>query len=108
MPGHMGFLVNQDPQVLLLRAALNVFSTQPVSVLGVALTHVQDLALGLVELHEVQIGPSLKPVKSISKATGCIHGMKILEGVLNTTTQLLIQEILELQTHKNWENILKL
>ena len=31
--------------------------------LGIALTHVQDLALGLVELHEVCMGPCLKPVQ---------------------------------------------
>ena len=36
---------------------------QPISVLGIALTHGQDLALGLVELQEVWTGPSLKPVK---------------------------------------------
>ena len=52
------------PQVLLLRAALNRFSSQPVFVLGIAPTHVQDLALGLVELHEVLTGPVLMPVKS--------------------------------------------
>jgi len=32
-------------------------------VLGITLTHVQDLALGLVEPHEVRTGPPLKPVK---------------------------------------------
>ncbi|KAF4794471.1 hypothetical protein TURU_101855 [Turdus rufiventris] len=31
--------------------------------LGIALTQVQDLALGLVELHEVHTGPPLKPVQ---------------------------------------------
>ena len=31
--------------------------------LGIASTQVQDLALGLVELHEVRMGPPLKPVK---------------------------------------------
>jgi len=38
-------------------------STQPVFVLGIALIHVQDLALGLVRLHEVHTGPPLEPVK---------------------------------------------
>ena len=32
--GHVKLLLNQHPQVLLLRAALNPFSTQPVFVLG--------------------------------------------------------------------------
>ncbi|KAK4827142.1 LOW QUALITY PROTEIN: hypothetical protein QYF61_014736 [Mycteria americana] len=58
LPGHGELLINQHPQVLLLRAALNPFSTQPVFVLGIALTHVQDLALGLVELYGVRIGPT--------------------------------------------------
>ncbi|PKU45367.1 hypothetical protein llap_4311 [Limosa lapponica baueri] len=35
----------------------------PASVFGIALTQVQDLALGLVELSEVLLGPPLKPVQ---------------------------------------------
>ena len=31
--------------------------------LDIALTHVQDLALGLVELHEFHMGSLLQPVK---------------------------------------------
>jgi len=53
LPGHVKLLVNQHPEVLLLRVALYPFSTQPVFVLGIASTCVQDPALGLVELHEV-------------------------------------------------------
>jgi len=60
LPGCVELLVNQHPQVLLLRVALNSFSTQPVFVLGIALTHVQDLALGLVELHSVLHWTQLK------------------------------------------------
>jgi len=41
-------LVHQHPQVLLLRAALEPLSVQPVLVFGIALTHVQAPALGLV------------------------------------------------------------
>ena len=51
--GHVELLINQHHQVLLLRAALSLFSSQPVSVLGIFLTQVQDRALGLVELHEL-------------------------------------------------------
>ena len=43
LPGHVELLVNQHPQGLLLRAALNSFSTQPVFVFGIASTRVQDL-----------------------------------------------------------------
>jgi len=34
----------------------------PVFVLGIALTHVQDIALGLAEL-KIRMGPPLKPVQ---------------------------------------------
>ena len=57
---HVELLVNhQHLQVLLL----NPFSSQPVFVLGIAPTHVQDLALGLAEPHEVHTGPPLKPAQ---------------------------------------------
>ncbi|KAK4831706.1 hypothetical protein QYF61_018758 [Mycteria americana] len=46
-----------------LGAAHNPFIPQSVLILEIALTEVQDLALGLVELHEVHMGPLLKPVK---------------------------------------------
>jgi len=59
--GHVELLINQPPQVLLLRAALNPFLAQPVFVLGIAPTQVQNPALGLVELHEVLTCPLLKP-----------------------------------------------
>ncbi|KAK4830748.1 hypothetical protein QYF61_013198 [Mycteria americana] len=58
LTAHVELLINQHP-----KAALNPFSTQPVFVLGIAPTRVQDLALGLVEFHEVCMGPPLKPVK---------------------------------------------
>jgi len=62
LPGRVGLLLNQHPKVLLLKAAFNPFSTQPVFVFGIALTQVQNPALGLVELHEVCTGPPIKPV----------------------------------------------
>ena len=51
-------------QIFLLRAAPKPFSTHPVSVLEIALTQVQDLMLGLVELHEVGMGSPLKSVQA--------------------------------------------
>jgi len=48
LPGHDELLINQHPQVFLLRAALNPFSAQPVFALGIALTYVQDLELGQI------------------------------------------------------------
>ena len=61
--GHVELLVNQNLQVLLLKAALNPFSIQPAFVLWIALTQVQDIALGLVQHHEVCTGPLLKPIQ---------------------------------------------
>jgi len=55
--------IHQYLQDLLGRAALSSFSAQPIFVLGIAPTHVQDLALDLVEFHEVHTGPLLKPVQ---------------------------------------------
>jgi len=49
--------------VLLNRAALNPFSLQPVLILGIAHSQVLDLALGLVEPHEVHIDPLLDLVQ---------------------------------------------
>jgi len=51
---HVKLFTHQYPEVFVFRAALNPFvATQPVLVAGVTLTHVQDLALVLVEYHEV-------------------------------------------------------
>ena len=69
------------PSPSLSRAALNPFSTQPVLILGFAPTHVQDLALSLLELHEVHTGPPLKPVQVPQ------DGIPSLQRV-NHTTQL--------------------
>jgi len=48
-------------------------------ILGVAVTHVQDLAVGHLELHEVHMGPILKPVKVP------LHGIPSLKHVSCTT-----------------------
>ena len=54
---YVQLFIHQYPQVLLGRAVLKPFIPQSVLILGVALTHVQDLAPGLVEPHDVQTGP---------------------------------------------------
>jgi len=50
------FFFQQYPQVFLHRAALNPLIPEPVSILVISSAQVQDLALGLVELHEVHTG----------------------------------------------------
>ena len=58
-PAGVELLIHHHPQVLLLRAALEPLSAQAVLVFWFALTHVQELALGLVESREVHTGPPL-------------------------------------------------
>jgi len=48
---HVQLAIQQYPQVFFGRDALNPFIPQLVSVVRVALTHVQDLAFGFVEPH---------------------------------------------------------
>ncbi|RMC13798.1 hypothetical protein DUI87_08881 [Hirundo rustica rustica] len=51
-----------NEEALIKRAGLDPFSAQPVPVLGIALTQVQDLGLSLSGLHDVHTDPPLKPV----------------------------------------------
>jgi len=57
---YVQLFVHQCPQDLLSRAALNPFIPQPV---WIAPTQVQDPALGLIEPHEVHMGPLLELVQ---------------------------------------------
>ncbi|KAK4811271.1 hypothetical protein QYF61_023323 [Mycteria americana] len=68
--GHLGTLlahiqaaVNQHSQVLLCLAAFQPLFPEPVALHGVAVAQVQDLALGLVEPHTIDLGPSIQPVQ---------------------------------------------
>ena len=68
-------------------------------VLGIALTQIQDLALGLVELQEVHMGPPIKPVKvpldgmPSLKRVNCTTELgvicKLAEGALNPSLSLM-------------------
>jgi len=60
---HVQLFMYQYPQVFFVRADLDPFILQLVLVLGVAPTQRQDLALGLVEPHEVHMGPPLQLVQ---------------------------------------------
>jgi len=83
------------PQVLLGRAALNLFILQPLLIPGAALTQMQNLALGLLEPHEVHAGPLLQllqvPLDGILSFwhVNCIAQLgvtcKLGEGALNFT-----------------------
>ncbi|KAK4832535.1 hypothetical protein QYF61_023867 [Mycteria americana] len=86
---HVQFFIHQYPQGLLPRAALNPFIPHSVLILGIALTQVQNLALGLVELHEVHRGPLLKPVKVP------LDGIPSLRNISCTTRLGVIPKIAE-------------
>lgn len=59
LPAHAELLIQQTSQFLLLRAALSLFSAQIWFVFGIALSYMQDLGIGLVELCGAPTGPLL-------------------------------------------------
>ncbi|KAK4823355.1 hypothetical protein QYF61_001703 [Mycteria americana] len=93
LPAHVQFFIHQYPQVPLWRAALNPFIPQPV------LIPAQDLALGLVEPHEVHTGPVLKSVqvpldgipslRCVNRTTQLGVICKLAEGALDPTVYTL-------------------
>ncbi|KAK4813083.1 hypothetical protein QYF61_007585 [Mycteria americana] len=60
---HIQAAVNQHPQVLFCQAAFQPLFPKPVALHGVVVAQVQDLALGLVEPHTIDLGPSIQPVQ---------------------------------------------
>ncbi|KAK4826677.1 hypothetical protein QYF61_010686 [Mycteria americana] len=86
--GHLGTLladiqpaVNQHPQVLLCHAAFQPLFPKPVALHGVAVAQLQDLALGLVKPHTIDLGPSIQPVQVP------LQSLPTLQQI-NTPTQL--------------------
>ncbi|KAK4818697.1 hypothetical protein QYF61_017918 [Mycteria americana] len=100
---HVLLFIHQYPQVLLHRAALNPFISQPVLIPGVALTQVQDTALGLVEPHEVHTGPLLQivqvPLDGISSLRRVSYTAqlgvvcKLAEGALDPAVNVIDEDI---------------
>ncbi|KAK4818789.1 hypothetical protein QYF61_019135 [Mycteria americana] len=95
---HIQFFIYKYPQVLLCRATLNPFIPQPVLIPGVASSQVQDLALGLAELHEVHMDILLKPVKvPFLRCINCITQLgvirKLAEGALNLTIYVIREDV---------------
>lgn len=80
LPPHIELLIYQHSHMwLILRAALNTFSAQPVFVLGIVLIQRQDLAYGLAVLHEVHKDSSLKAVQVL------LDGIPSLQSADHTT-----------------------
>ncbi|KAK4807192.1 hypothetical protein QYF61_024312 [Mycteria americana] len=112
--GHLGTLlahiqpaVNQHPQVLFCRAAFQPLFPKPVALHGVAVAQVQDLALGLVKPHTIDLGPSIQPVqvplqslpplKQINTPTQLGVICKLAEGALDPFVQIIDKDI-----KQNW------
>ncbi|KAK4811654.1 hypothetical protein QYF61_022747 [Mycteria americana] len=112
--GHLGTLlahiqaaVNQHPQVLLCLAAFQPLFPKPVALHGVAVAQVQDLALGLVKPHTVDLSPSIQPVqvplqslptlKQINTPTQLGVICKLTEGALDPFVQIIDKDI-----KQNW------
>ncbi|CAN0123198.1 unnamed protein product, partial [Bubo scandiacus] len=109
LAAHVQFFIHQYPQVLLHRAALSPFIPQPILIPGVALTHVQDFALGLVEPHEVHRGPPLELVqvplddipslRHVNSTTQLGVIFKLVEGALNPTVYVIDEDIEQYWSH---------
>ncbi|KAK4824285.1 hypothetical protein QYF61_012845 [Mycteria americana] len=98
LPAHVQLFVHQYR-----RAALNPFIPQPVLIPGIALTQVQDPALGLVEPHEAHIVPLLQlvqvPLDDIPSfwRVNCTTQLgvicKLAEGALNLAVNVIDENI---------------
>ncbi|KAK4822635.1 hypothetical protein QYF61_018587 [Mycteria americana] len=104
--GHLGTLlahiqaaVDQHPQVLLCRAAFQPLFPKPVALHGVAVTQVQDLALGLVKPHTTDLSPSIQPVQVPLQSLPALQQIntptqlgvicKLTEGALDPLVQII-------------------
>ncbi|KAK4828525.1 hypothetical protein QYF61_026947 [Mycteria americana] len=92
---HVQLFIHQYPQVLLCRAALNPFIPQPVLILGVAHTQVQDLALGPVELMRFTWAHFLSLSRPLHANCTIQLGVvsKLVEGALDPTVYVIDEDI---------------
>ncbi|KAK4814174.1 hypothetical protein QYF61_010006 [Mycteria americana] len=104
---HSQAAVNQHPQVLLCLAAFQPLFPKPVALHGVIVTQVQDLALGLVKPHTIDLGPWIQPVqvplqslptlKQINTPAQLGVACKLTEGALDPLVQIIDKDI-----KQNW------
>ncbi|TRZ19249.1 hypothetical protein HGM15179_007850 [Zosterops borbonicus] len=90
-------------QMCFVMESQSSFIPQSVQMLVIALTQVQDLALGLVEFHKVCTVPPVKPVKvplDDIPSLQCVNGItqpgvthKLAEGVLNLTAYAINKDL---------------
>ncbi|KAK4820924.1 hypothetical protein QYF61_008645 [Mycteria americana] len=108
--GHLGTLlahvqaaVNKHPQVLLCQAAFQPLFPKPVVLHGVVVTQVQDLALGLVKPHTIDLSPLMQPVQTPLQSLPTLQQIntpaqfgvicKLTEGALNPLVQIIDKDI---------------
>ncbi|KAK4818354.1 hypothetical protein QYF61_011451 [Mycteria americana] len=89
---HVQLFIHQHPQVLLCRAALNPFIPKPVLILRVTPTQVQDLALGVVEPHEVPLD-GIPSLQCIDHTTQLGVVCRLAEGALDPTVYVIDEDI---------------
>ncbi|KAK4826425.1 hypothetical protein QYF61_008958 [Mycteria americana] len=104
---HIQLAIDQYPQVLFLQAAFQPLFPKPVALYGVAVTQVQDLALGLVKPHTIGPSPSIQPVqiplqslltlKQINTPAQLGVICKLTEGALGPLVQIIDKDI-----KQNW------
>ncbi|KAK4831509.1 hypothetical protein QYF61_018093, partial [Mycteria americana] len=104
---HIQAAVNQHSQVLLCWAAFQPLFPKPVALHGVAVAQVQDLALGLVEPHTIDLGPSTQPVQVPLQSLPTLHQIntptqlgvicKLTEGALDPFVQIIDKDV-----KQNW------
>ncbi|KAK4806753.1 hypothetical protein QYF61_005549 [Mycteria americana] len=104
---HIQAAVNKHPQVLLCQAAFQPLFPKPVALHGVAVAQVQDLALGLVKPHTIDLGPSIQPVqvplqslptlKQINTPTQLGVVCKLTESTLDPFVQIIDKDV-----KQNW------
>ncbi|KAK4827132.1 hypothetical protein QYF61_014526 [Mycteria americana] len=107
LPAHVQLFIHQYPP----RAAPNPFIPQPVLILGVAPTQVHDLAFGLVEPHEVHIGPLLKLVQVPLDGSPSLRHVncttqlgvicRLAEGALNHTVYVVDEDIKQIPSPRH-------
>ncbi|KAJ7401712.1 integral membrane protein dgcr2 idd [Pitangus sulphuratus] len=86
---HVQLVVDQHPQVLSHWAAFQPLCPKPVVLHGVVVTQVQGSAFGLVELHNVGLGPSIQPVQIPLQSLPTLHQINtpIQFGVISERTE---------------------
>ncbi|KAK4806220.1 hypothetical protein QYF61_001143 [Mycteria americana] len=100
---HIQVAVNQHPQVLLCQAAFQPLFPKPVALHGVAVAQVQDLALGLVKPHTIDLSPSIQPVQVLLQSLPTLQQIntptqlgvicKLTEGALDPLIQIIDKDV---------------